>query len=232
MQGLLLIDKPAGWTSFDVVNYVRRIIAEAEGKPPKSVKVGHSGTLDPFATGLLIILVGKNYTSRATHFSKLNKTYEVSLRLGVTSSTGDPEGQLTNMVKSIPSIENIKKCVSKLTGVIMQTPPAYSAVKINGQRAYKLARSGKTVTLEPRQVTIHSLNLKRYMYPEVKLIASVSSGTYIRSLVETLGLMLGTGAYTTELRRVNIGEYSIEKAHTVSNLDIKKLSNFLLDEPE
>src|SRR5450432_1853417 len=101
MQGMLLVDKPAGWTSFDVVNYVRRIVATHEGKKPKNVKVGHSGTLDPFATGLLILLVGKEYTRRAGEFSKLDKTYEVTLRLGETSSTGDPEGEITAVSDTI-----------------------------------------------------------------------------------------------------------------------------------
>src|SRR6201999_2027786 len=95
MQGMLLVDKPAGWTSFDVVNYVRRMVATAEGKKPKNVKVGHTGTLDPFATGLLILLIGKEYTRRAGEFSKLDKTYEVTMRLGQTSTTGDPEGEIT-----------------------------------------------------------------------------------------------------------------------------------------
>src|SRR5664279_3390430 len=97
MQGLLLVDKPAGWTSFDVVNYVRRIVATAEGKRPKQVKVGHTGTLDPFATGLLVLLIGKEYTKRAGELSKLDKTYEMTMKLGETSSTGDPEGEITSI---------------------------------------------------------------------------------------------------------------------------------------
>src|ERR1035441_10420863 len=103
MQGILVVDKPAGWTSFDVVNYTRKIVAAAEGKKPKQVKVGHSGTLDPFATGLLVLLVGKDYTRRAGEFSKLDKTYEVIMKLGSTSSTGDPEGALTAANKRVPS---------------------------------------------------------------------------------------------------------------------------------
>jgi tRNA pseudouridine55 synthase len=229
MQGILLVDKPAGWTSFDVVNYVRRIVAKAEGKKPKLVKVGHSGTLDPFATGLLVLLIGKDYTRRAKEFSDLDKTYEVALRLGVTSSTGDPEGHLTDVSESKPSLDDIRRCVVKLTGVISQTPPAYSAIKINGQRAYKLARAGKQVEIEPRKVVIHQLSITQYAYPEVTLVSNVSSGTYIRSLVETLGQMLHTGAYTTALRRTRIGDYSIDRAEAVETLDIEKLSKLLCD---
>jgi tRNA pseudouridine55 synthase len=140
MQGILLVDKPAGWTSFDVVNYVRKKVAQAEGKKPKNVKVGHTGTLDPFATGLLIVLIGKDYTKRAAEFSKLDKTYEVTMCLGKTSSTGDPEGEIIPVSGKKPTLEELQAAVVKFTDQIEQTPPIYSAVKVGGQRAYKLAR--------------------------------------------------------------------------------------------
>jgi len=229
MQGILLVDKPAGWTSFDVVNYVRRMVANAEGKRPKSVKVGHSGTLDPFATGLLVLLVGKDYTRQAGDFSALDKTYEATMRLSVTSSTGDPEGQLSTVSESVPSLERIRQSVEQLTGTISQTPPAYSAIKINGQRAYKLARAGKDVVIEPRNVTVHRLSVEHYSYPDVTLIADVSSGTYIRSLVQSIGQALHTGAYTTALRRTRVGDYSVEQAVAVKALDIEKLTELLQD---
>jgi len=212
MQGILLVDKPAGWTSFDVVNYVRRRVAAAEGLRPKQVKVGHAGTLDPFATGLLILLIGKEFTRRAAEFSKLDKTYEVTMRLGTTSTTGDPEGQITPVNDKIPTKTEIKNTLKKFTGTINQTPPAYSAIKVNGQRAYKLARAGKEVVIEPRQVTINRLKLLDYNYPELKFTADVSSGTYIRALVEDIGQALGTGAYTINLRRTVIGNYKVESA--------------------
>jgi tRNA pseudouridine55 synthase len=205
------------------------MVANAEGKRPKSVKVGHSGTLDPFATGLLILLVGKEYTRQAERFTKLDKTYEVTMRLGVTSSTGDPEGQLATVSGPEPSLADIQRATHVLTGVISQTPPAYSAIKIDGQRAYKLARAGKQVALEPRDVTIHHLSVEKYAYPDANLIASVSSGTYIRSLVETIGQELGSGAYTTALRRTQIGDYLIEQAVAVKALDAQKLASLLQD---
>jgi tRNA pseudouridine55 synthase len=218
MQGLLLVDKPAGWTSFDVVNYVRKMVAAAESKKPKNVKVGHTGTLDPFATGLLVLLVGKDYTRRAEQFSKLDKTYEVVMRLGETSSTGDPEGEIMPVSAGVvPAERAITEALQHFQGEIEQIPPAYSAIKIDGQRAYKLARAGKEVIIEARKVMIHSLGLVEYSYPEVKFIADVSSGTYIRTLVEDLGQALGTGAYTTILKRMAVGKFHLDGAHTVKD---------------
>jgi tRNA pseudouridine55 synthase len=225
MQGLLLIDKPEGWTSFDVVNYVRKIVAQAEDKRPKQVKVGHTGTLDPFATGLLVLLIGKEYTKRAGELSKLNKTYEVTMRLGATSSTGDPEGEITPIAVSdtAPTEEALLEALKRFRGQIKQVPPAYSAVKVGGQRAYKLARAGKQVKIEPRTVTINRLELAGYKYPEAKLVADVSSGTYIRSLVEDIGKILGTGAYTVELRRTRVGKYAISGAVGPEDVSISNI---------
>jgi tRNA pseudouridine55 synthase len=218
MKGLLLVDKPAGWTSFDVVNYIRKIVAQAEGKKPKHVKVGHTGTLDPFATGLLVILIDKEYTRKAGDLSKQDKTYEVTMRLGETSSTGDPEGEITPVSDVKPTKEAMEEALKQFTGEIEQVPPAFSAIKINGQRAYKLAREGKEVKIEPRKVTINRLELIDYSYPEVKFDADVSSGTYIRSLVEDIGKTLGTGAYTVALRRLKIGSYDVAEAEAVKEL--------------
>src|SRR6185369_14725401 len=134
MQGILLIDKPSGWTSFDVVNFVRKQAAAALGKKPKNTKVGHTGTLDPLATGLLVLLVGKEYTRRATELTKLDKTYEVTMRLGVTSTTGDEEGEKTAVSTTVPIKEAVLGALDAFQGQIMQVPPAFSAMKINGQR--------------------------------------------------------------------------------------------------
>jgi tRNA pseudouridine55 synthase len=133
MQGILLVDKPKTWTSFDVVNYVRRIVANHEGKKPKNTKVGHTGTLDPLATGLLVLLVGKEYTRRAPELTKLDKTYEVVMRLGQTSSTGDEEGEKTAVSDTVPTSEAVLGALESLQGHIMQVPPAFSAMKINGR---------------------------------------------------------------------------------------------------
>jgi tRNA pseudouridine55 synthase len=227
MQGLLLVDKPAGWTSFDAVNYIRRIVATAEGKKPKQIKVGHTGTLDPFATGLLVLLIGKEYTRRAGELSKVDKTYEVTMRLGETSSTGDPEGEITPVSGTIPDEKALTEALERFTGQIEQVPPAFSAVKINGQRAYKLARAGKDVKIEPRQVTISRLELADYTYPEAKLVADVSSGTYIRSLVEDIGKALGTGAYTTELRRTKVGTYGVGRVAAPKDITTGNITTYL-----
>jgi tRNA pseudouridine55 synthase len=227
MQGLLLVDKPAGWTSFDVVNYVRRIVANAEGKKPKNTKVGHTGTLDPFATGLLVLLIGKEYTRRAGELAKLDKTYELTMRLGETSTTGDPEGEVTIVSDTAPDQTAILEALKQFRGPIEQVPPAYSAIKVDGQRAYKLARAGKAVVLEARPVTIHRLELIEYVYPEVKLVADVSSGTYIRTLSEDIGAVLGTGAYTSRLRRLQVGTFNSADAATVEDLDADKIAMLL-----
>jgi tRNA pseudouridine55 synthase len=227
MQGILLIDKPEGWTSFDAVNYIRKLVAQAEGKKPKQVKVGHTGTLDPFATGLLVLLVGKEYTRRAGEYSKMDKTYEVTVRLGATSSTGDPEGEITPISDAVPTREALQGVLERFTGTIEQVPPAYSAIKINGQRAYALARQGKTVAIEPRTVTINKLELLDYTYPHARLLTSVSSGTYIRSLAADIGDALGTGAYTEALRRTSVGTWEVGNARNPKEFSSSIITNSL-----
>lgn len=225
MDGILLIDKPIGWTSFDVVAKVRGILRQSARAglqsqnsnlktPSPKVKVGHTGTLDPLATGLMIVVVG-SYCKRAEEFSKLDKTYEVTMRLGVRSTTGDDEGDKTVVSDRVPTYAEVEAALKQFTGAIMQTPPIFSAMKINGQRAYKLAREGKEVKLEPRPVTIHSTQLTDYAYPEVRFTAHVGSGTYIRSLVEDIGKYLTTAAYMSDLRRTTVGEFNIKDATTI-----------------
>lgn len=215
MQGLLLIDKPSGWTSFDVVNYVRKQVADAEGKKPKNTKVGHTGTLDPLATGLLVLLVGKDYTRRATELTKLDKSYDVSMKVGETSTTGDEEGEKRSISDIRPTHEQVTTALEDFTGEVMQKPPAFSAMKVNGQRAYKLAREGKIVELDARPVRIYANTLIAYDYPFVQFTSDVGSGTYIRSLVEDVGTTLGTGAYMVGLRRTQVGHFDIAQAHDV-----------------
>ncbi len=220
MDGILLIDKPMGWTSFDVVAKVRGQIKREIGI--KKPKVGHTGTLDPLATGLLIIVVG-SYCKRAQEFSGMDKVYEVTMKLGQTSTTGDDEGVKTVVSSKQVVAREVQAALNKFTGEIMQTPPIYSAIKVNGQRAYKLAREGKEVKLEPRPVKIYSIQLTDYSYPFVKFTSKVSSGTYIRSLVEDIGRELGTGAYMSNLRRIVVGEYSVENAQLVDDLELSKI---------
>jgi tRNA pseudouridine55 synthase len=227
MQGLLLVDKPKGWTSFDVVNRVRRIVAQAEGVKPKSVKVGHTGTLDPLATGLLVLLVGKNYTRRAPELSGLDKVYDVTAYLGKTSSTGDEEGQKQIGGQRVPGLDEINQTLQQLSGHLMQTPPAFSAIKVAGQRAYQLARTGQAVELEARPVIIHSNTLESYQYPLIKFTSQVSSGTYIRSLVDDIGHKLGVGAYMSDLCRLSVGWFFLKQALTVQNLSADSIAGHL-----
>lgn len=227
MQGVLLIDKPKGWTSFDAVNYVRKVAASAEGKKPKHVKVGHTGTLDPLATGLLVLLVGKEYTRRAAGLSKADKVYEVTMRLGETSTTGDEEGEKDTVSDRVPNEQEIESVLRHFMGEIMQTPPAFSAIKVEGRRAYELARAGKEVRLEARPVTISAVRLREYQYPFVEFTVRVSSGTYVRSLVEDMGRELGTGAYMSDLRRTQVGQFYLEDAVGVRDLDAEALSRQL-----
>lgn len=208
MNGILLIDKPAGMSSFGVVARVRWLLSQKAGK---KVKVGHTGTLDPFATGLMIIVVGE-YCKRAGEFSKLDKSYEATLRLGETSSTGDPEGEIVPGSDRKPTEDEVRDALVPFRGVITQTPPSYSAIKIDGVRAYKLARAGKAVEMPTREVTVHKLELLSYEYPEVQILTHVSSGTYIRTLAEDIGKSLETGAYLTALRRTVVGKYDIKDA--------------------
>ena len=250
MNGILLIDKPAGWTSHDVVAKVRGILRyQAKSQKLKAqsqnsglsardfqlsargakLRIGHTGTLDPFATGLLILVVG-SYTKRASEFSKLDKTYEAEITLGATSSTGDKEGKISPLrVVPLkggsgrvewPSRKAIEAVLGVFRGEIEQTPHKFSAIKVGGQRAYKLARQGKEVKIEPRKVTVYSLQLVVYRFPKLKIVTEVSSGTYIRSLAEDIGQKLDTGAYLSALRRTSVGKYQLKDAVSIDNINI------------
>lgn len=216
LDELILIDKPPAMTSFGVVARVRRVLSQQAGR---KVKVGHTGTLDPFATGLMIVLTGQ-LCKQAERFSRLDKSYQAEITLGQTSSTGDPEGELSQVSAVQPTRQQIDEVVGQFIGQIKQTPPAYSAIKIGGQRAYKLAREGKAVEMPVRTVEIYSLKVINYDYPRLTIEAAVSSGTYIRSLAEDIGQALGTGAYCSALRRTRVGDHYIEDAKSLSDLGI------------
>ncbi len=250
----ILIDKPAGISSFGVVAKVRgRLKAELGHK----VKVGHTGTLDPFATGLLILLSGK-MTKKSGEILKFDKEYVATMKLGYVSTTGDPEGQIqscstrgasekiqshliSDTGRKIQScstrgasgrpvatggrrylspcqapnplrLNMIELVITSFIGKIEQTVPKYSAVKINGRRAYDLARKGEDFETPTRKVTIYNIEILKYEYPELTIRCEVSSGTYIRTLAEDIGKKLGVGAYLTELRRTKVGKYDVKDA--------------------
>lgn len=243
MDGILLVDKPIGITSHDVVAKVRHILRQAKSQelraqsklitnisqlsaPSVKPKVGHTGTLDPAATGLMILVIGK-YTKRASEFSKLDKTYEVEITLGSVSTTADSEGEITPKSAHEPSRAEVESTLNKFIGDISQTPPVFSAIKVDGQRAYKLARAGKEVKIEPRKVTIYQLLATTYQYPKLCFTARVSSGTYIRSLAEDIGQTLGTGAYLSALRRTQVAEFDIKNTHKLSDISPETLGELI-----
>jgi tRNA pseudouridine55 synthase len=202
-DGLLLCDKPAGITSHDVVVQTRR-------RFERGIKVGHAGTLDPFATGLLVVLVGR--ATRIQRFvMELPKRYEVTAQFGVVSTTGDPEGELTQ-TGAVPDGD-----LELPTGAVRQRPPAYSAVKIKGQRAYKLARAGKTFEMPEREITLYRFEETRRAGSERDFVIECSSGTYVRSLIADLG-----DAYCTALRRTRIGDFDVADADPLRLLPLEQ----------
>ncbi len=216
MDEIILIDKPADMTSFGVVARLRRVLSQQAGR---KVKVGHTGTLDPFATGLMILVTGKMCREAST-YTKLDKWYEAEIILGQVSTTGDPEGELTQVFDRQPSRVEIEQVLQRFTGEIRQRPPIFSAIKINGQRAYKLARDGQMVEIPERTVQIYTLELVDYSYPSLKIRVHVSSGTYIRSLAVDIGESLGVGAYCHQLRRTKIAKFDVKNAKTLKDFGI------------
>jgi tRNA pseudouridine55 synthase len=211
VNGALLVDKPAGVTSHDVVAIARRALGTRS--------VGHTGTLDPFATGLLVLLIGKA-TRLARFLDGFEKVYTATVRLGQGSDTDDGTGELTALsaIGYPLSEDRIRSALTEFVGTQLQMPPAFSAKKVDGQRAYARARKGEEVVLKQVEVTIHSLELLKYEWPDVELRASVSTGTYIRSLARDLGKKLGTEAHCAALRRERIGAFDVRNARTLEEL--------------
>ncbi|MFU8796453.1 MAG: tRNA pseudouridine(55) synthase TruB [Dehalococcoidia bacterium] len=208
MDRMLLVDKPKGITSARVVAHIRRKLR---------VKVGHTGTLDPLATGLLVVLTGKR-TKSASLFLKLDKAYEVKVVLGIRTDTYDLEGEVLSKSSQVVTREELEAVLQSFHGEIWQTAPPFSAKKIDGRKAYELARKGLTVEIPPSKVTVHSLGLKEFRYPDVVLTCEVSSGFYVRSLAHDIGQKLGVGATVAEVRRTRVGPYRIEEAKTLEEI--------------
>lgn len=232
----ILINKPKNWTSFDVVAYLRKSL--------KVKKIGHAGTLDPFATGLLIVGVERESTKKLDEFKNLPKTYLARIKLGANSDTQDStgviikhetcsmkHGTLNNPNKkrhvscNEPDIDTVKKTIQSFVGKQKQLPPMYSAKKIGGTRLYKLARKGIEIKREPNEIEIYSIKLLDYTYPQLKIEVNCGAGAYIRALAYDIGEMLKTGAYCDELKRTKIGEYDI-----VNAIDVKDVNNFMKHE--
>ena len=213
MFGLLNIHKPAGMSSHSVVGRVRRCC-------PRKTRVGHTGTLDPFATGVLVVGVGPA-TKLADYVQRQAKRYEAEITLDVTSSTGDPEGELSPAESpgAPPDETTIRAALGQFVGEIEQVPPAYSAIHIDGQRAYKLARAGKHVEIPSRKVRIDSIELLKYDYPTLSIRVQCGSGTYIRSLARDIGQLVSGGGYCSALCRTAVGEFTTESAVALDDVD-------------
>jgi len=216
MDGFLLIDKEKGMTSFDVIRVLKRKFGI------KKLKIGHAGTLDPIATGLMIVAIGKA-TKLLGGFLGANKTYIGSAKFGAVSDTYDADGKITEMSDIAPvSLDLIKKVVQeKFVGKINQMPPKFSAKKVDGKRAYDLARKGEEFTLKPKEIEVYDFKILSFKWPHVEFSVSGSSGTYIRSLVHDLGQALKVGAYMDSLRRTQIGNAKIADAVRISEFEVE-----------
>lgn len=226
-SGFLLIDKPAGITSHDVVDAVRKVTGERT--------VGHAGTLDPFATGLLIVAVGREATKHLQEFVGLDKSYEAEIVLGKSSTTLDPEGVIEEAIGPgvIVSQTALDAALKKLTGDLLQIPPMHSAIKIGGKKLYELARKGVEIDRPPRAVTVTEFKLLTPLPdPTVELPVTIrtriacSSGTYVRALARDLGVELQTAGYLSALRRTRIGEYTVDQATKLADLTSKNWIDF------
>lgn len=209
MSGIIIIDKPQGWTSNDVVSRLRRVF--------NTRRIGHGGTLDPMATGVLPVFVGRA-TRGVEFFEHAEKTYETTLRFGITTDTEDTTGKvLTERPVSLTK-EDVLGILPQFRGEIMQIPPMYSALKVNGQKLYDLARKGREVERQPRPITIHELELLDFSGNEARLRIRCSKGTYIRTLCKDIGEALGCGGCMAQLRRVRAGEYTLDGAVPLERL--------------
>lgn len=216
-NGFLIVDKPSGMTSHDVVNFVRKTF--------KMRRIGHAGTLDPMATGVLIILVG-SWTKFFSQFSNFDKEYLVTENFSATTNTGDAQGKfLKEFDYSQVSIDDIKRVFKEFTGAIQQIPPMVSAIKQQGQRLYELARKGIELERRPRAIFIRSIELLKFYPPFIDFKVVCSKGTYIRSLCEDIGSRLGCGGYETALRRTRIGDFNIKEAVRLEDISESHIHN-------
>jgi tRNA pseudouridine55 synthase len=217
--GILSINKPPGCTSRDVVNRAERIVRPS--------KAGHAGTLDPLASGVLVICVGKA-TRLIQYVQQMRKQYHALFLLGHRSETDDAEGEVLALSDApIPDRVQLEQVLPRFLGEIQQRPPAYSAIKSGGRRAYQLARQGRAPELAARAVTIHDISIERYGYPELDLAIECGSGTYIRALGRDIAAALGTAAVMTALRRTAVGRFHIDDALALENLSLESLSQYL-----
>ena len=210
-SGFILIDKPADWTSHDVVGYIRKLVRKNTGV--KKIKVGHAGTLDPFATGLLIVGIGRYATKCIHEFRDMPKEYVAEITLGATSDTYDKTGVIsTSKQKKLITEPNVKTVIQTFLGKQKQIPPMHSAKKVSGKKLYDLARAGQEIEREPADIEIYELELLSFSSEKICIRVLCSKGTYIRSLAHDIGQKLGVGAYCSALRRTKIAHFKVENA--------------------
>jgi len=220
-SGIIIINKPVGITSHDVVDRLRKITGIR--------KIGHTGTLDPLATGVLILLIGPA-TKLSQKFIGLDKTYQAKIKLGYTSNTDDREGEIKEVnLKIRPSLPEVKLALKKFIGEISQIPPMFSAKKIKGKKLYQLARQGKAIEVPGKQVVIYNIDLEKYQYPDLEIKVTCSSGTFIRALARDIGQALGTGAYLSGLVRLAVGDYLLGQAVELNELTNDNWQDFLIN---
>lgn len=221
MVGFLLINKPRGMTSHDVVDKLRELTGIK--------KIGHAGTLDPFARGLLILGISRDATKKISKFLTLDKEYIATLKLGAESDTFDREGKIfETKIEKVPTLEEVEETLKSFLGEIEQTPPPFSAKKIRGKKAYALARKKERVKLKPQRVKIYQISILEYKFPFLKIKVNCSSGTYIRSLTSDIGKKLKCGAYLEDLIRTKIGKFSLKNTISLSRLDLKNWQKYLI----
>ena len=226
MQGILVLDKPPGISSARAVARVKRLL-------PRGTKIGHAGTLDPFATGILLLLIGKA-TKLCEKLMDSPKQYEARIKFGANTATDDPESpEQPHVIAKIPDVLRIDEALQAFVGRIEQRPPIYSAMKVGGQRAYKLARKGEAVEMKPRTVVVYGIERLDYAWPELSLRIDCGRGTYIRSIARDLGEALSVGGYLTALRRTRVGRFELKNAASIEQLTEGTLESMLQcgDEP-
>ncbi len=229
LSGMLVMDKPTGWTSMDVCARVRGLLRR--GGAPKRVKVGHTGTLDPMATGVLVVLIGRA-TRLCDRLMADDKVYEAGIDLARRSNTDDAEGEIEEVaVFRAPTDAEVASVLAPFVGTIQQRPPAFSALHVGGRRAYDLAREGRPVDLPARPVRIDELRVLSYVFPSLSVRVTCGKGTYIRSLARDIGAALGTGGMLTALRRTRVGPYDLSMSRTPDSLPGQLSQTDLLPTP-
>jgi tRNA pseudouridine55 synthase len=228
--GILNLDKPAGVSSARAVDRMKRLL-------PRGTKIGHAGTLDPFATGVLLLLIGKA-TKACERLMNAPKQYEATVRLGATTATDDPESppqpwpRASGMAVEPVPVDQVRSVLPEFVGEILQRPPAFSAMKVDGRRAYDLARKGREVALEPRRVRVYGVELLDYAWPDLRLRIDCGRGTYIRAIARDLGERLDVGGYLTELRRTRVGTFDVKESVMLEGLTPEALTGLLQRVPD